>query len=255
LESPGQEDGRAEYRVTACPSYPEPLARVYRLDMRPIFEPEFVRNVCIYNKRGISLSPAAESFKDFLFRFVGTQQLVCILLSQDDGAQEDRPSSSNSTGAWLAGSVALAARSAASGKLPRCDFERTAMLNTKGMRFPIDVILVCIRWYAAYPLIYRHLKEMMQERGDFVAHSSIHRWAIRFLPWIEKMARQYKRPVGASWRMDATYVNVNGVWKYLYRAAGKDRRTVDFPLTAKRDAASARRFFDRVMKQNGTPDG
>ena len=25
------------------------------------------------------------------------------------------------------------------------------MLATKGMRFPIDVILVCIRWYAAYP--------------------------------------------------------------------------------------------------------
>ena len=31
------------------------------------------------------------------------------------------------------------------------------MLNFKGMRFPIDVILVCIRWYAAYPLSYRHL--------------------------------------------------------------------------------------------------
>lgn len=39
------------------------------------------------------------------------------------------------------------------------------MLNTKGMRFPIDVIMVCIRWYAAYPLSYRHLEEMMQERG------------------------------------------------------------------------------------------
>ena len=25
------------------------------------------------------------------------------------------------------------------------------MLNFKGMRFPIDVILVCIRWYVAYP--------------------------------------------------------------------------------------------------------
>jgi transposase-like protein len=33
------------------------------------------------------------------------------------------------------------------------------------MRFPIDVILVCIRWYAAYPLSYRHLEEMMEERG------------------------------------------------------------------------------------------
>ena len=47
------------------------------------------------------------------------------------------------------------------------------MLNFKGMRFPIDVILVCIRWYAAYPLSYRHLEEMMEERGVSVDHSSI----------------------------------------------------------------------------------
>ena len=60
------------------------------------------------------------------------------------------------------------------------------MLATKGMRFPIDVILVCIRWYAAYPLSYRQLEEMMQERGVFVDHSSINRWAIRFLPALEK---------------------------------------------------------------------
>jgi transposase-like protein len=47
------------------------------------------------------------------------------------------------------------------------------MLNTKGMRFPIDVIFVCIRWYAAYPLSYRHLEEMMEERGVQVDHSTI----------------------------------------------------------------------------------
>jgi len=76
------------------------------------------------------------------------------------------------------------------------------MLNFKGMRFPIDVILVCIRWYAAYPLSYRHLEEIMEERGVSVDHSSINRWAVRFLPLIEKMARKHKRPVGGSWRMD-----------------------------------------------------
>ena len=37
------------------------------------------------------------------------------------------------------------------------------MLNTKGMRFPNDAILVCIRRYAAYPLSYRQLEEVMQE--------------------------------------------------------------------------------------------
>ena len=45
------------------------------------------------------------------------------------------------------------------------------MLSFKVMHFPIDVILVCIRWYAAYPLSYRHLEEeMMEERGVFVDH-------------------------------------------------------------------------------------
>jgi len=72
------------------------------------------------------------------------------------------------------------------------------MLAAKGMRFPIDVILVCIRWYAAYPLSYRHLEEMMKERGVFVDHSSINRWTIRFLPLLEHALRKHKRPVGGS---------------------------------------------------------
>ena len=127
------------------------------------------------------------------------------------------------------------------------------MLATKGMRFPIDVILVCIRWYAAYPLSYRHLEEMMEERGVFVDHSSINRWAIRFLPLLDKVFRNHKRPVGGSWRMDETYIKVKGVWKYLYRAVDKQGKTVDFLLTAKRDKAAAMRFFDKAMQTNGFP--
>ena len=128
------------------------------------------------------------------------------------------------------------------------------MLNFKGMRFPIDVIFVCIRWYVAYPLSYRHLEEMIQERGVSVDHSSINRWAIRFLPLVENMARKHKRPVGRSWRMDETYIKVKGVWKYLYRSVDKEGKTVDFLLTAKRDMAAAKRFFDKAMGANGDPD-
>ena len=35
------------------------------------------------------------------------------------------------------------------------------MLKMKGMRFPKGIILVCIRWYAAYALSYRNLEEML----------------------------------------------------------------------------------------------
>lgn len=72
------------------------------------------------------------------------------------------------------------------------------MLSFKAMRFAIDVILVFIRSYAAYPLSYRHIEEMMGERGVAVDHSTINRWAIRFLPVIEKLSPKHKRQVGTS---------------------------------------------------------
>jgi len=55
---------------------------------------------------------------------------------------------------------------------------------------------VCIRWYATYQLNYRHLEEMMQELGVFVDHSSINRWAIRFMPLLEKNLSQVQAPGG-----------------------------------------------------------
>ena len=54
--------------------------------------------------------------------------------------------------------------------------------------------------------------------------------------------------------MDETYIKVKGVWKYLYRAVDKQGKTVDFLLTAKRNMAAAKRFFDKAMGANGDPD-
>jgi len=124
----------------------------------------------------------------------------------------------------------------------------------KRMHYPLEVMLTCVRWYAAYPLSLRHVEEMMAERGVFVDHSTVSRWAIRLLPVLEKIFRKYKRPVGGSWRMDETYIKVKGVWKYLYRAVDKEGKTIDFILTANRDKAAAKRFFDKAMAANGTPE-
>ena len=128
------------------------------------------------------------------------------------------------------------------------------MLDSKGTRFSIDVILVFVRGYAAYPLSYRHIEEVMEERGVSVDHSSINRWALRFLPLIEKTARKHKRPVGGSWRMDETYIQVKGIWMYLYCALDERGETVDFLLTAKRDMAAVKRFFNNAIESNGEPD-
>lgn len=123
----------------------------------------------------------------------------------------------------------------------------------KRLHYPLEVMLVCARWYAAYPLSFRHLEEMMQERGVFVDHSTVHRWALKILPVMALIFRRRKRPVGSSWKMDETYIKVAGQWKYLYRAVDKSGNTVDFLLTARRDLAAARRHLERAITLHGLP--
>jgi IS6 family transposase len=52
-----------------------------------------------------------------------------------------------------------------------------------------------------------------------------------------------------SWRVDETYIRVKGQWVYLYRAVDAAGQTIDFLLSPKRDAAAARRFFRKALKQ------
>jgi putative transposase len=78
----------------------------------------------------------------------------------------------------------------------------------KRLHYPIEVMLVCVRWYAAYPLSLRHIEEMMAERGVFVDHTTVHRWSIKMLPILAAVMRRRKRQVGLSWRMDETYIRV-----------------------------------------------
>ena len=118
---------------------------------------------------------------------------------------------------------------------------------------PLEVMLTRVRWYVAYPLSLRHVEEMMQERGVFVDHSTVHRWALKVVPVMAAVFRRRKCPVGGSWRMDETYIKVAGQWKYLYRAVDRAGDTVDFLLTAKRDKAAARRFLERAINLHGLP--
>ena len=58
-----------------------------------------------------------------------------------------------------------------------------------GRHFPKDIILLCVRWYLAYPLSYRNIEEMMLERGIKVDHATINRWVIHYSPQLEQLHR------------------------------------------------------------------
>jgi transposase-like protein len=60
------------------------------------------------------------------------------------------------------------------------NFDRTKMIEAfrkvfLRMHYPLEVMLLCVRWYAAYPMSFRNIEQMMTERGVFVDHSTLHR--------------------------------------------------------------------------------
>jgi putative transposase len=128
------------------------------------------------------------------------------------------------------------------------------MISFKGAHFPQDIILMGVRWYVAYPLSYRHVEELMEERGVPVDHATIQRWVVKYSPLLEDAFHRRKRSVWVSWRMDETYIKVKGEWRYLYRAVDKHGQTIDFLLTEHRDKEAALRFLKKAIRRNGLPE-
>jgi transposase-like protein len=93
---------------------------------------------------------------------------------------------------------------------------------------------------------------MMAEPGVAVDHSTLHRWVLSDAPELDKRVRPHLNQTNDSWRVDETYIQVKGVWKYLYRAVSSLGNTLDFMLSAKRDGKAAARFFHKVLKTDHT---
>jgi len=126
----------------------------------------------------------------------------------------------------------------------------------KWRHFLSDIILWGVRWYCSYPISYRQLEETMydRDRGLEVDHSTLSRWVQKYAPEIDKRCRPYLKLTNNSWRVDETYIKVKGEDKYLYRAGNSQENTLDFLLTAKRDAQAAKRFFCKTLQTTHTQE-
>jgi len=65
-----------------------------------------------------------------------------------------------------------------------------------------------------YLLSYRNLEQMMLERGLTVDHDGV--WIQAYAPELDKISVHTLKPTGDSVRVDETYIEVKGEWKYLY---------------------------------------
>jgi transposase, IS6 family len=123
----------------------------------------------------------------------------------------------------------------------------------KGRQYAGKVVLTAMRWYLRYPLVYEHVSELLVERGLPVDANCIWRWVQAYAAELNKRCRPHLKPTNKSYRVDETYIKVKGRKKYLYRAVDSTGQTIDFLLTAKRDADAVKRFFRKVFRSSSNP--
>ena len=97
------------------------------------------------------------------------------------------------------------------------------------------------------------MAEMALERGLLIHSSCIWRWVQIYGPELDKRCRPHLKRTNKSYRVDETYIRIKGQDRYLYRAVDSTGQTIDFLLTAKRDAAAAKRFFRKMLLDPANP--
>ena len=123
----------------------------------------------------------------------------------------------------------------------------------KWRHFTPEVILCAVCWHLCYSLSYRDIQELLIERDFEIDHPTVWRWVQRYAPELEERTRPHLKPTNKSWRVDENYVRVKGCWCYLYRAIDSTGATIDFLLSALRDAEAAKRLFRKALSNPSHP--
>ena len=75
----------------------------------------------------------------------------------------------------------------------------------------------------------------------------------RYPPELEKRLRSRLKPANMSWRVDETYMRVNGKWTCLFPAVDSTGAAIDVVPPAHRGPAAAQRYFQKALLSGGNP--
>ncbi len=78
----------------------------------------------------------------------------------------------------------------------------------KWRHYEASIILRCVRWYLMYPLSYRQVAEIVNERGMDMHYTTLFRWVQQYGPELDKRCRLHLRTTNDSWRVDKMYIEV-----------------------------------------------
>jgi len=125
-------------------------------------------------------------------------------------------------------------------------------MNTyKRHRSPPDIISYAVWLYYRFNLSHRDIEDMLAERGITVSREAIRLWCVKFGALYTRRLKRKHRGYVDTLHIDEVFIKINGKQYYLWRAVDQDGEVVEVYLQAKRDGATAKRFFRRLLRSHG----
>ena len=125
----------------------------------------------------------------------------------------------------------------------------------KRHRFPPDIISYAFWLYDRFNLSHRDIEDILAERGIIVSRESIRLWCIKFGALCARRLKRKHGGYGDTFYIDEVFVRINGKQHYLWRAVDQDGEVVDVYLQERRNGASAKGFFNRLLRSHGGEPG
>jgi putative transposase len=98
---------------------------------------------------------------------------------------------------------------------------------------------------------HRDIEDLLAERGIEVSYESIPLWCDKFGSQYAKRLKRKHQGYGDTFYIDEVFVKIQGKQQYLWRAVDQDSEVVDMYLQSRRDSATAKRFFKRLLRNHG----
>jgi len=122
----------------------------------------------------------------------------------------------------------------------------------KRHRFPSEIIQYAVWLYYRFNVSHRDIEDLLAERGIEVSYESIRLWCNKFGPQYARRLKRRHCGYGDTFYIDEVFVKIRGQQQYLWCAVDQDGEVVDVFLQSRRDAAAAKRFFKRLIRNHGS---
>ena len=125
-------------------------------------------------------------------------------------------------------------------------------MNTyKRHRFPPEIFSYAVWLYYRFNLSHPDIEDLLAEREITISYETIRLWCIKFGAKYAGRLKRRHQSYGDKFYIDEVFVKINSKQHYLWRAVDQDGEVVDVYLQACRDGATAKRFFQRLLRNHG----